>query len=69
MKIEAVIGASKVSIAPGTALWQHGEADFAGWRNRPRPDIQEWLKFRHIAVIGDWLLTRRSAGIDSITER
>jgi len=37
LKVEAVIGASEVGIAPGSELWQHEEAGVAARWSRPRP--------------------------------
>ena len=40
VKVEAVVRASEVGIAPWTGLWQHEEAGAATRRSRPRADCR-----------------------------
>jgi hypothetical protein len=41
MNLEAVVGTSKVRIAQGSGIWQHGKADVAARRSRPDADISQ----------------------------
>jgi len=50
VKVEAVVRASEVGIAPWTGLWQHEEAGAATRRSRPLPDIgPAWVNCRKAA--------------------